>query len=185
MSAYNVCSVMKSTKTNFIFTDSTKFTQTVKYLTFFNDSSNMSGKMCYNLTVISDMYCEYYRNCTSAYLLSRLTTDDFARIENSEVHILIEENLKLCGMLVNTWPFFEILLLVSEYPLENINTECTTSNPEQNTSTPRPGQIFSTTAAVVISAVVIVMLASIAVVSVIVLYLCFKKNKDKKSDIIR
>ena len=72
---------------------------------------------------------------------------------------------------------------MSEYPPENINTECTTSNPEQSTSTPHPGQIFSPTAAVVISAVVIVMLASIAVMSMIVLYLYFKKNKVKASDI--
>ena len=61
----------------------------------------MSGRECYNLTVISDMYCEYYRKCTNAFLLSQLTTDsDFVRIENSEVHIFIEENLTQCSMLV-------------------------------------------------------------------------------------
>ena len=131
----------------------------------------MSGKKCYNLTVNSDMYCEYYRNCTSAYLLSQLTTDDFVRIENSEVRIFIKENLTQCGMLV-FMTIFEILSLVSEYPLENINPECTTSNPDQSTST---------TAAVVISAVVIVVLVVIAVISVIVLYIYFKKNKVKAS----
>ena len=102
MSIYNVCSVMKS------FTGSTKFSPTVEDLTFFNGSSNMSGKKCYNLTVNSDMHCEYYRNCTSAYLLSQLNTDDFVRIENSEVRIFIKENLTQCGMLV-FMTIFEIL----------------------------------------------------------------------------
>ena len=93
---------MKSIKTiYFTCTGSTNFTQDVKYLTFFNDSSNMSDRECFRLTVISDMYCEYYRKCTNAFLLSQLTTDsDFVKIENSEVRIFIEENLTKCSMLV-------------------------------------------------------------------------------------
>ena len=75
-----------------------EFSQNVEYLTFFNDSSNMSGRECYNLTVVRDIPCKY---CSSAYLLSQLTTDsNYVRIDNSEVRIFIREDITQCGMLI-------------------------------------------------------------------------------------
>ena len=81
--------------------DSTEFMQSVENLTFFNGISNMITKQCYNLTIISDTYCEYYHNCSNAYLLSQLTTDSSTvKLENSKVRIFIEEDRAQCGMLV-------------------------------------------------------------------------------------
>ena len=78
-----------------------EFIQSVEYLTFFNGTSNMFTKQCYNLSVISDMHCEYYHNCTRVYLLSQLTTDsNTVKLKNSEVRIFIKEDLTQCGMLV-------------------------------------------------------------------------------------
>ena len=93
------CYVMKSTTSKILLVDSTEFIQSVKNLTFFNGISNMITKQCYNLTIISDTYCEYYHNCSNAYLLSQLTTDsNTVKLENSEVHISIEEDFTQCGM---------------------------------------------------------------------------------------
>ena len=81
---------------NFARTDSREFSQSVEHLTFFNDTSNMSGRECYNITVVRDIPCKY---CSSAYLLSQWTTDsNYVRIDRSEVRIYIQEDLMQCGM---------------------------------------------------------------------------------------
>ena len=93
------CYVMKSTTSKILLVDFTEFMPSVENLTFFNGISNMITKQCYNLTITSDTYCEYYHNCSNAYLLSQLTTDsNTVKLENSEVHIFIEEDLTQCGM---------------------------------------------------------------------------------------
>ena len=145
-------------------TDSTEFSQNVESLTFFDGSSNKSGRQCYNLTVIGDLHCEYCNN--RAYLLSQLTTNStFVKFNNSEVRIYIEEDFMQCGMLVF---YFETIFTAFYILLDN--TKC--ALPEQNID------IFAT-ASLVIFAVVIVILA---VTSVIIVYFCSKKKKVKASD---
>ena len=83
---------------NFTSAGSAGFNQSVQYLSFFNGSSSMSNKQCYNLSIINGTHCEYYKDCSKAYLLSRLTADDkFVKLKNKEVHVFIEEDLSKCG----------------------------------------------------------------------------------------
>ena len=84
-------------------TDSRDFIQSVENLTFFDGTSNMVTKQCYNLTVANNIQCKYYTNCnsTDVFLVSQLTTiSNSVKLENSEVYIYIEEDLTQCGMLV-------------------------------------------------------------------------------------
>ena len=95
----NICYVIKSTTKNPC-ADSRDFIQSVENLTFFDGTLNMITKQCYNLTLVNDILCEYFTNCTSVYLLSQLTTNnDSVKLENSEVPIFIEKDLTQCGML--------------------------------------------------------------------------------------
>ena len=83
--------------------------QSVENLTFFDGTSNMVTKQCYNLTLVNDIQCEYFTNCTNVYLLSQLTTtSNTVKLKNNEIPIFIEEDLTQCGMLV-LLPFFAVI----------------------------------------------------------------------------
>ena len=81
----------------------------------------MSGRECYNLTVTSDISCKY---CSSAYLLSRFTTDSkYVKFVNNEVYIFIKEDLRQCGTLVFCYETIFTAVLSNIYHLEN-KTKC-------------------------------------------------------------
>ena len=166
----NICYVINPPQLNSC-ADSRDFIQSVENLTFFDGTSNMITKQCYNLTLVNDIQCEYFTNCTSVYLLSQLTTDsNTVKLENSEVYIYIEEDLTQCGMLVLLQFFIVILfyccLLI--FPQENTK-DCTTSE-----STTRSEQSSSNTAVVaILSATLVIVLMAV----IIVIVLCFLKEK--------
>ena len=113
----SVCSiyyVLKSTTAE-LHADSRDFIQSVENLTFFDGTSKTVTKQCYNLTLVNDIQCEYFTNCTSVYLLSQLTTNsDSVKLGNNEVPIFIEEDLTQCGMLILLLFFaFKLYLLLS------------------------------------------------------------------------